>query len=241
MGRFFGELYLRSTQPFLPEDVTIAEADNLAAEFSRPEVPAGPLLDLGCGHGRHLRLMPQRARRPVVGLDFDALSLGEAGPGLRVRGDFFQLPFRARAFAGCYCWYNGAFTFEDAQQVPLFREIARCLMPGALLILQTAPVERIRSLGDSRWDGDLPDGSHLVETCRFDPVKERDEGHRTLTTPDGRSMAASYFIRYYSRTALSDLLETAGFHASFWHAGVQGQPATNASTDLVVGAIRGDP
>jgi SAM-dependent methyltransferase len=241
MSRFFGELYLRSTLPFLPEDVTVAEADYLARTYSEAAVPPGPLLDLGCGHGRHLKLLPSRVPRPVVGLDFDALSLTEArGDGLRVRGDFFRLPFRDAAFAGCYCWYNSAFTFEDERQVPLFKEVARCLKPGAVLILQTAPVERIRTLSDSTWEGDLPDGSHLVETCHFDQVKERDEGHRTLRLPDGRTMAASYFIRYYSRSALSALLETAGFRVSFWHAGVEGQAATNESQDLVVGAIRGD-
>lgn len=240
MGRFFGELYLRSTLPFLPEDVTVAEADYLARLYSAPELPSGPILDLGCGHGRHLNLLARRVPRAVVGLDFDALSLERAAPGLRVRADFFLLPFRAAAFAGCFCWYNTAFTFEDAQQLPLFAELARVLKPGALLVLQTAPLERIATLGDSRYEGDLPDGSHLVETCRFDPDKGRDEGHRTLTLPDGRTMAASYFIRYYSRSGLSALLETAGFRVSFWHAGVEGQPATGESTDLVVGALRGD-
>jgi SAM-dependent methyltransferase len=240
MARFFGELYLKSTLPFLPEDVTIAECDYLGRVFNAPDVPPGPILDLGCGHGRHLGLMGARLlTRPTVGLDFDALSLAAAAPFLRVRGDFFRLPFRDQAFGGAYCWYNSAFTFEDELQVPLFREMARVLKPGATLILQTAPVERIRGLGDSRWEGALPDGSHLVETCHFDQVKERDVGHRVLTLPDGRVMAASYFIRYYSRPALTALLEKAGFRASFWHSGVQGQPATDVSADWVVGAIRG--
>lgn len=240
MGRFFGELYLRSTIPFLPEDVTVAECQYLSSIFREPTVPDGPVLDLGCGHGRHLNLVDRLLDRAVVGIDYDALSLQAAHPGSRVRGDFFRLPFKDAAFGGAFCWYNTAFTFEDPQQLPLFCEFARVMKPGAVLVLQTAPVERIRTLGDSRWEGDLPDGSHLVETCHFDPLKERDEGHRTLTLPDGRTMAAAYFIRYYSRPALSALLETAGFRVSFWHAGVDGRAATNESTDLVVGAIRGD-
>src|SRR5947199_126349 len=126
MARFFGELYLKSTLPFLPQDVTVAECDYLGRVFSAPDVPQGP----------------------------------------------------------------------------------------------------IRALGDTRWEGELPDGLHLIETCRFDQVKERDMGHRVLTFPDGRVMAASYFIRYYSRPALTALLEKAGFRASFWHSGVEGQPGT---------------
>lgn len=240
MAPFFGELYLRSTKPFLPEEVTRAECDYLAGLFDSAALPPGPVLDLGCGHGRHLHGVAERIARPVVGLDFDALSLAEAAPAPRVRGDFFALPFSARAFAGCYCWYNTAFTFEDDRQLPLFKELARVLAPRSLLVLQTAPVERIRTLGDSKYDGLLPDGSRLVETCHFDPQKERDEGHRTLTLPDGRVMAAAYFIRYYSRAALAGLLETAGFRVSFWHAGVHGQPPSGDSADLIVGALRGD-
>lgn len=239
MTAFFGELYLRSTRPFLPEDVTQAEGEYLRTLFA-PWAARGPLLDLGCGHGRHLaqlaRLLPGKA----VGVDFDLLSLGEAKAHAPVaRGDFFQLPFRDRAFAGAWCWYNSAFTFEDHQQLPLFREVARVLRPGALLLLHTSPRERFAALGDARWEGDLPDGSHLLETCRFDAARGRDEGHRTLTLPDGRVMAAPYFIRYYFRDELQQLLETAGFRTVFWHAGISGAPYSKDSPDLLVGAERG--
>src|SRR5690606_2619527 len=75
IGPFFGELYLRSTRPFLPDDVTRAEGDYLTRAFNRVEVP-GPLADIGCGHGRHLKEL--RTERLVVGVDFDPLSLSEA-------------------------------------------------------------------------------------------------------------------------------------------------------------------
>ncbi len=51
---FFGELYLRSTRPFQPASVTEAESRYLG-ERLREAGTQGLVLDLGCGHGRHLR------------------------------------------------------------------------------------------------------------------------------------------------------------------------------------------
>src|SRR5262249_13142499 len=45
VGPFFGELYLRSTRPFLPESVTRAEADYLTRAFAELEVE-GPVVDI---------------------------------------------------------------------------------------------------------------------------------------------------------------------------------------------------
>jgi len=67
-GPFFGELYLRSTRPFLPEDVTRAEADYLSRAFNGVRVSGG-VMDVGCGHGRHLSQLS--TPRLKVGVDFD--------------------------------------------------------------------------------------------------------------------------------------------------------------------------
>lgn len=232
MTPFFGELYLRSTRPFLDPKVTDAELAYLRERFAGY---AGPLLDFGCGHGRHLPL-----GRDVCGIDIDALSLGEAKAVAPVaRADFFRAPFRDAAFGGVWAWYNAIFTFDDAQVRALFAELARLTRKGGLLVVHTLPREKIAAEPASRYEGDLPDGCHLVEEVTFDAATGRDEGMRTLTTPDGRVLAARYFIRYYFLHELEGMLESVGFRTTFVHGGLDGSPVTPASADLIVGAQRG--
>jgi SAM-dependent methyltransferase len=236
-GPFFGELYLRSTRPFLPDDVTFAEGDYLTRAFSRVEVP-GPLLDVGCGHGRHLRAL--RTERLLVGVDFDPLSLVEARRVTPVvRADFFQLPFGTSTLAGAWSWYNTLFIFEDHDQAALLREIARTLKPGALFVCQGLARQYIEARPHAEYDDHLPDGSRLIETSHFDPATGRDVAERTLITPEGRTMVARYFIRYYFRDELVALLERAGLKVQWVHGGIDESPHGPQSMDLVVGAQRG--
>ena len=238
MSAFFGELYLRSTRPFLDAKVTAAELDYLEAQFKSVIVP-GPLLDFGCGHGRHLDV-GARLGRTMIGMDRDPLSLSEASRTAPVaRGDFFAAPFRAGAFAGIWAWYNAIFTFEDAQIRALFAQLAFLTHPGGLLIIHTLPREKIASEPASNYEGELPDGSHLTEQVRFNPDNGRDEGRRVLTLSDGRVMAADYFIRYYFLNELEAMLEDVGFRTVFVHGGLDASPLAGTSADLILGAQRG--
>ncbi len=238
MTAFFGELYLRSTRPFLNPTITQAELDYLESQFKTLPLP-GPLLDFGCGHGRHLDV-GRRVGRAMVGMDRDLLSVSEASQSAPVvRADFFAAPFRSGAFAGAWAWYNSVFTFEDAQIQQLFAQLARLVRPEGLLILHTLPREKIAAEPPSNFSGHLPDGSHLAEQVRFNPENGRDEGRRTLTLKDGRVMAADYFIRYYFLRELEAMLEVVGFRTVFVHGGLDASPLSGTSADLILGAQRG--
>ncbi|RKH57517.1 methyltransferase domain-containing protein [Corallococcus llansteffanensis] len=236
MDDFFGELYLRSTLPFLSEAVTAREADYLSRAFADVE---GPVVDLGCGHGRHAaRLNAEGALAGrVVGLERDALSLRLRRPGFPVvRGDLRALPFQAGALGGAYAWYSTLFAFSDAEHVQILREVARVLRPGGRLVFQTVPYERLARSPGAAFRERLPDGSLLEEESRFDATRGRDVGQRQLTLPDGRVLRAAYAIRYYPLAELERLLESTGFSTTWVHGGLEGGPMTPESTDLIVGA-----
>lgn len=230
MDPFFGELYLRSTRPFLPSHVSDAEA-----AFLRARLPAtGLVLDLGCGHGRHLERL---AGLSLVGVDRDALSLDEARHLAPVaRGDFTRLPFRAGAFAGAFAWYNTLCTFEPEVTARMVKEAARCLAPGARFIVHGSHPARAIEQPSSWYDGHLPDGCHLVEECTWDGPGRRDRLTRRLTLPDGRVMAASFFIRYYDVDEWRSLLAEAGLAVDWVCGGVDGAAVSESSTDVIVGA-----
>ncbi|MCP3099353.1 class I SAM-dependent methyltransferase [Myxococcus sp. K15C18031901] len=239
---FFGELYLRSTLPFLSETVTAREAEYLARVFHDVPGPA-PVVDLGCGHGRHAARLhasgPLAGR--VIGLERDALSLAMRRRGFPVvRGDLRALPFRTGSLAGAYAWYSTLFAFSDEEHVRILREVARVLRPGGCLVFQTVPAERLAASPGAAFQRTLPDGSVLEEESHFDAGTGRDVGRRTLTLRDGRVLSASYALRYYSLPELSGLLERTGFVLRWVHGGLDGEPLTSQSPDLIVGAVLRD-
>jgi len=234
---FFGELYLRTTKPFISEQVTEAEAAYLRQVFT-DHAPEGPLVDLGCGHGRHLAHLT--GTRPVFGLDRDWLSLEEAKAITPVaRGDFSGLPFKSGALAGAWAWYNSVCTFPDSDFSQLLREVHRCLKPNGLLVIHTSPREKIATQPDAHAEHQLPDGSRLVEDAHYDPSTGRDLARRQLTLTDGRVMAADFFIRYYSLPELLRVLEAVGFRPLFAHGGLGFEAPSPEAEDLIVGVSRG--
>lgn len=235
---FFGELYLRSTLPFLSEEVTEREVACLARAFQGLAVP-GPVVDLGCGHGRHASRLnttgPLKGR--VVGLELDPLSLAEREPNFpAVRGDLRALPFRSGTLAGAYAWYSTLFAFTDAEHEQVLREVARCLRPGGLLVFQTVPWERLVAQPSAAFQRALPDGSVLEEESHFDAATGRDTGRRRLRLPGGRVLSGTYAIRYYPLAELTQLLEATGLAIRWVYGGLEGEPPSSDSTDLIVGA-----
>jgi SAM-dependent methyltransferase len=239
VGDFFGELYLRSTLPFLSPEVTAREVACLARLFTTFGVPDGPVLDLGCGHGRHLGLS-SRLGRSVMGVEKDARSLALLTRGLpAVRADLRALPVRPGAAGGAFAWYSTLFGFgSDAAHAALLKEVARALRPGALLVAHTAPYERFAAHPTARFQRTLPDGGRLEEESAFDPATGLDRSRRTLHLPDGRVLSGEFSIRYYRKTELEELLRGAGMEPVVAYGGMDGEPPSPGASDLIVGAIR---
>jgi SAM-dependent methyltransferase len=219
--------------------MTEQEVNYLRRAFSDLKVE-GPIADLGCGHGRHAaQFAGSLFGRPVVGLELDRLSLTERLPGFEaVRGDFFRPPFRPGSLGGAYAWYSTLFVFEDEQIEQLLRLTASLLKPGGRLIFQTMPYSRAAAQPGAGFDSHLPDGSLLHEEAAFDSSTGRDLALRRLTKPDGETLSAQFFIRYYPLPHLSRLLERAGFTLRWMHGDLHGSPVTPASSDLIVGVER---
>lgn len=103
-----------------------------------PSIPAGEVLDLACGRGRHARACAALGH-PVLAVDRDPAALTDAaGTGITTQcidlegegaGSTAPWPFAPGRFAGV--------VVTNYLHRPLFADLAAALQPGGLLIYET--------------------------------------------------------------------------------------------------------
>ena len=111
--------------------------------------PAGAVLDLACGAGRHLRELLS-AGLHAIGLDLSVTLLNRArelSPRTQlVRGDMRQLPFRDGSFAGLTSFFTSFGYFASrAEDEQVVVEMRRVLAPGGSFMLDFLNSARVRT------------------------------------------------------------------------------------------------
>lgn len=230
---FFGELYLRSTRPFLAPEVTTREAGFIARTLRL--APGQRALDIGCGHGRHLALLAGRGL-DVWGLDFDALSLDQLPPGVRpraIRGDLYALPF-ARPFDAAYAWYATLFISpEESRNLEALREAARVLRPGGRLLVHGHNPAAQACEPESHFEATLTDGAKLSEETWYEPGRNVLHGRRRLEHA-GRVLEGEFLVRCPTADDHARWAQQAGLTVEAQFGDVQAAPYRATSPDLIV-------
>jgi SAM-dependent methyltransferase len=122
-----------------------------------------PVLDVGCGTGRHLAWLHSQDRR-VIGVDQSPEMLARAAekvPTAHLRvGDVSDLPVEAASVAGVIC----ALTLEHLADLDVaFREFARVVVPGGWIVTSCLHPLMAQVLGWNPWFRD-DDGRGDVES-----------------------------------------------------------------------------
>jgi SAM-dependent methyltransferase len=208
--RYYGELYLASVADLLGPRLSALEAEVVAGLLAVH--PRDRVLDLACGHGRHVRALAGRAR--VVGLDRSGPYLARAREGAPaaalVRGDVRALPFAAGAFDAAFSWYASLFMFEDERNEACLAEAARVVRRGGRLLVHHANPARLALCPREEARRVLPDGSAVEESSWFDAATGVDRCARRLVRPEGTTLAATAELRYYSPSEWGPLAARAG-------------------------------
>lgn len=108
---------------------------------------SGPVLDLGCGQGRHLQLLG-RGGRKVLGLDLSwpllrrARGVAPAQP--LIRADMRRIPLRASSCSAVLSLFTAFGYFGTvAAHLPVVQGVARVLQPGGHWYLDYLDCERV--------------------------------------------------------------------------------------------------
>lgn len=183
------------------------------------EVRPGPVLDAGCGTGRHLAAL-LAAGVDAWGFDAssDLLALAEQRPGLarRVRpGDMRHPPYPPGSFAAVLLFFTAFGYFTDAENGATLHALAALLRPGGGLLLDLPDPDRLRAQLVPVSERTLADGRRLVERRRLTgPRVEKDV---ELITQDGAVRRWQESVRLYSEAELQELATAAGLRrAALW-------------------------
>lgn len=230
--------YLRAVVAEKPPAESAAQAEG-AARLAGCRAGA-PILDAGCGHGRHAVPLA-RAGHKVVGLDSSGSLLaaarravcGDRRPRF-VRGSYARLPFEAGSFDAVMCLGTAlGYLGEEADRAAL-REFRRVLAPHGRLLIETMHLGEIGERLREHEERPLASGAVLRFDRRFD--RARGVMHETQRLEDGTGDGSprSYELRVYGEHDLHRMLENAGFALIGRHASLAGKGEPSPATPLVL-------
>jgi SAM-dependent methyltransferase len=214
---------------------------DLIERVARPE-PGAALLDVGCGRGRHARLLAERGYA-VTCLDLSANALRSARERAEREGlalDYHQADMRAIPFEAAFDGAVNLFTsfgyFEDeADHQRAVDAMAGALKPGGFLVqdfLNAAYAARHIVPADERHE----DGMHIAQQRWIEDgrIKKRitlsADGHEESYTESVALLGLPDFERMYAAAGLEITATFGDYH---------GAPFTEHTPRLVLHARKG--
>ena len=236
----FDDDYLHFYAPYLTQAQDDADAA-LITELLRLR-PGEKVLDLACGHGRIAVRLAERGCR-VTGLDRSPLFLSRARALAAERGvevlwlesDLRQLAL-LEEFDAVVHWFTSFGYFDDATNRDVLRRIARALVPGGRLLLETTNVFHAAFDPDA-WKVVRVGDDLMIDEKRYDPVSGRQSNERLLVREGRPRRSVRFSVRLSTVPELRGWLEDAGFEHVTAHGG-DGEDFQIDSDRLVITAQR---
>lgn len=236
--RSFGADYLAI---YPHRDYAEAERD-IASLVALIDPPANlPLLDLGCGAGRHLLALHRRGFAELVGIDLSAdlldaarARLEQAGAGNveLLRSDMREISFRSH-FATIISMFTSFGYFDSSDEdARMLAAAFRALRPGGTFVLDTLgrrwTIDHLQPR-EERTIGDL----RLHITRSITPDGARVEKETRVFEPGRQERVYRESVRMYGPDELQGLLAAAAFAPVDLYGSLAGAPFNEASPRMV--------
>ena len=233
---YFDEYYLQYVLEEIPPERTEKQVDFLLPYLPPPE--CGPLLDAGCGIGRHSLLLAQKGYE-VVGVDLVPLFIQRAkeeAERLKIPCEFrvqdLRLLEEQETYAGALFFWSSFGYFEDEGNVEVLWRVNRALKPQGLLFLDLENRDYIiRHFQHETWKDKR--AFFILERNRFDPEGDLLITRKIYISPEGRKEAERKLKLYPFTTVMRFLRET-GFYKVSVFGGWKGEPFNLESPRMMI-------
>jgi len=232
----FGREYL---DLYPSRDEAEAQRDIAAIQSLIAPPRDAPLLDLGCGAGRHLLALREAGFTDLTGLDLStdllevaARRLEGAGVAL-IHADMRRIP-DGRPFTTILSLFTSFGYFqEDTENRAVLIGLRRALAPGGTVLIDTLnPTYVIDHL--VRHEETVRSG-RTVRIERFlDSSRERVNKRTAVLEPDGSTKTYEESVRMYSRRDFVEMLRAAGFGAIEVYGSLSGERHERGSERLIL-------
>jgi len=235
----FGSCYL---EVYAHRDEGEAERDVHAIVRLIGPDPGEPILDLGCGAGRHLLALHRRGFKRIVGIDLSAELLGEAArilprhSGERialVRGDMREIPFRD-TFATVVSLFTTFGYFDtDAENARIVSSVRGALGAGGVFLLDYLNRDDVIANYVSEDEQEL--SGMLVRNVRtLTEGNRRIEKRITIERREAEPVTLFESVRLFSSDELLAMFADAGFGRIRCYGSLAGEAYRSESARLVV-------
>ena len=204
----------------------------------------GRVLDLCCGHGRHLVPLAKRGHC-VTGIDASQLMVSRAtaasraarAPASVVQGDASLMPFPSGAFDAVICLFNsfGYMESDDANEA-ILREVTRCLSPGGRFLLDTR--NRAFQLSHLPFSEIVPVESGGAVWLECDVDESGDRLVSVFRCAGTGRMLHQASIRAFHLHELRAMFTRAGLHITETYGGYHWGPFRPDSRELLIVATK---
>lgn len=220
-----------------------AEAERDARAIVRLIDPARdePLLDLGCGTGRHLVALRDLGFRFLVGLDLSAELLGEAaqniphggaGRVMLVRGDMRDIPHRNCFAAVLSIFTTFGYFEEDRENARVLYSVRRALRRGGVFVLDYLNRDHLIANFVPEDGLDLP-GMHVRSVRSLTKGGRRVKKQITIEKEEGQ-ITLFESVRLFTREEIVGMFTAAGLVNVRCFGSLAGDPYRPDSERLVV-------
>ncbi len=235
---FFDELYLKTYEPFLTAERSRREAEMIAELLNLS--PGEKILDVACGHGRHVIPLAKMGFR-VVGVDITPLFIRKAREyasreGVEAEftvGDARKLNYD-NDFDAAYMVFTSFGYYGSRGDYKILASISKALKTSGRFLLDLwNPYRTFSYHADSR-DWWFADNILVLEESKYDYLDGYVITRRKYYRGGEEIGRREFKVRVYLPWEIRDMLSRAGFREVSFFGGLDGSKFTIGSRRMVV-------
>ncbi len=199
-----------------------------------------PLLDLGCGAGRHLVALRESGFESLVGLDLSQELLDKASEGLGknvqlIRADMREIPFSSYFLTVLSLFTTFGYFDSDLENESVLKAVVDSLKSGGQFLMDYLNSTRVaRDLVPE--DVRVVDGKQVTHKRSISSNGHRVEKRTMVENSDGSRTEYNESVRLYLAGEVTDMLQSAGFENIQCYGSLKGEPFDENAGRLIIAA-----